>query len=70
MTNDEGDRWFHIAQDRKREQNKLIRRAIKRERAREYARRSREMTTAPVTMSVTEWVEDEHGNLCRTVRGE
>jgi len=65
---DEGDRWFAIEQDRKREQMKRDARLKKLQR--DYARESRHRSAVPVKMRVSKWTKDENGILSRTVIGE
>jgi hypothetical protein len=63
----EGDRWFHIIQDRKREHAARVRKANTRartaaERARDHASQGQH-----IKMEHTEWTYDEHGNLSRAI---
>jgi hypothetical protein len=67
---EEGDRWFFIEQDRKREQAARDRRLKTRLRNRDYARESRHRSAVPVKMKVSKRHTDEHGNRCRTISGE
>lgn len=70
---DEGDRWFAVEQDRKRERQQRASRAKRR--AQRSAQREQELQRAfagktDVQMQITEWETDEHGNLCRKVFAE
>lgn len=68
---EEGDRWFHLTQDRKREKRRIADRA--RKRALRATRREGRLdrafyATAPkAQMEVTEWVYDEFGNMSRKI---
>lgn len=63
----ESDRWFHIRQERKRDQQKLVRNIVR------HRKQRKERVTVLKTdakMTLSEWYIDEHGNLCRVLIGE
>lgn len=70
----ESDRWFHIEQDRRREQAARVRRAKKRAATAALRERVLERAFAPkaiqTKMNLTEWTLDEHGNLSRILFGD
>ena len=63
----EGDRWFHVEQDRKRERAAWERRA--KTRARTAAERAQDgRSQCPgIKMEHTEWTTDAQGNLSRMI---
>jgi hypothetical protein len=66
----EGDRWFRISQDRRREKAVVARRARKRaaEAIRRAAQLDRAFAQSPsIKMERTEWTYDELGNLSRVI---
>ena len=64
----EGDRWFAIVQDRKREWAARARQANKRSRsAARRAEQQQQVANRGIQMERTEWMYDEHGNLSRMI---
>ena len=63
----EGDRWFHVEQDRKREHAARVRRA--KTKARTAAERAQDgRSQCPgIKMEHTEWTYDAQGNLSRII---
>lgn len=76
MARTESDIWFHIAQERKRDQRKLVERAQRRHEKRrqrtkeEYANERIVNSVNSAKMSISDWYYDEYGNLCRILMGE
>lgn len=74
MMSDEGERWFAIEMQRKREKRQRTDRA--RRRAQKAAQREQALqrvfsgTTPKLKMQVTEWETDAQGNLSRKIYAE
>ena len=65
---DEGERWFHLTQERNRERDARARRAKRRvERATQRKSKRQQGANPNIKMEVSEWEVDEHGVLSRTV---
>jgi hypothetical protein len=68
---DEGERWFHIEQDRKRELQARVRRAKRRvERAARREQTRQQGVNPKIRMQVSEWAYDENGVLTRTISAD
>ena len=63
----EGDRWFAIVQDRKREWAARARRASNRARGATKRAERQQVANHGIQMEHTEWTYDEYGNLSRMI---